>query len=171
MGSLGRIDGNIQLLKFACTLKEIDFVLDLSGGQENPLLGNTESHRKQGLQVCLFYLVTQAGDFTSRGHFHTQKRVRSLESGEGELGCLDADKVKLEGRLCRWVYFFTEHRPDRVIDEVFLEDLRDEGEGTGCSQVALDHLDVIVTGDELNVVRSRDVESFCDQTGDLLDPA
>ena len=63
-----------------------------------------------------------------------------------------------------------QHRTHRIVDEILLENLRDEREGARRSQIALDHLDVIVTSDELDIEGTGDGERFGDPPGDPLDP-
>ena len=124
--------------------------------QQDVLLRQGEPGREDGLEEGLVDVLAQAGDLAGRGHLDAQVRVGALEPGEGELRRLDADVVEVEGRSCRCGRAGPCMAADGQLDEVRPGHLGDERERARGPQVALDDLDGVVLGDELDVERAGD---------------
>ena len=84
---------------------------------------------------------------------------------------LDAHIVEVEQVLVRLLHGDAQHHLGGQFDEVNLQHLAHEGEGAGGAEVALDDLDVVVTGQELDVERTGDVQLAGYLTADALDAA
>ena len=115
---------------------------------------------EQRLQEGLFKIVSQAGHFPGRGHLHTQSGIRSLQPRKGKLRGFNADVVELEQRMFRFGSFGMHHYPGSGVDEVVAQDFRDERKAPRGAQVALDDLDLVILGNELNVERAVDVQGI-----------
>lgn len=151
--------------------QHLELLLEGSDGEEDVLLGHRHSGRKERLEVRLVLVLAETGDLTGGGHLDSENRVRSRETTEGELGDLDADVVGRKVHRGVRLDGDTEHNVRRHLDSVDAGDLGDEGEGPRRANVALDDLDLVVFGDELDVVGSGDVEGSSDLGGGLLDAA
>jgi len=92
-----------------------------------------------------------------------------VEAGEGELGGLDADAFDVESRAVHLVIRRIEHDAGGRFDEVAFEHLGNEGEATRGPQVALNHLDLVVLGQVLNVEGTADVKFLGNLAADFLD--
>ena len=156
-GALGGVEGDPEAVEAAGAVEEGGLGLDRAGGEQDPVEGEAEADREQGLQKGLVEVPAEAGDLAGGGHLDAEGRVGALEAGERELRRLDPDVVEVQERALR----ASAGRPimtrDRGVDEVVLQDLRDEGEAARGAQVALDDHDPVVLGQELDVERAVDV--------------
>ena len=102
----------------------------------------------------------------------TTERCVSLpacESGEGELGDLDPDPALAAVQDLDGLDLVADDDVGGGRDEVESERLGDKGEGARDAQVALDHLQVVVLGDQLHVEGARHVERVGDVAHDVPD--
>src|SRR5690625_1407725 len=58
--------------------------------------------------------------------------------------------------------WFPDHRFGGHFDQVNSHNFRNKGERSRGSDIALDDLDLVVLGNELNIKRACDIESVCD---------
>ena len=93
----------------------------------------------------------------------------ACETGEGELWDLDPDPALAAVQHLDGLDVVADDDVGGRRDEVEAERLGDEGEGARHAQVALDHLQVVVLGDQLHVEGPRDVESVGNVAGDVAD--
>jgi hypothetical protein len=133
-------------------------------------------HRLGGSPVGLNKVLTEASHFTSRRHLDTKVGISTGKTSPRELGNLDSEVVTL---------FFHEVNGLRDvgagksasgnINEVGTEDLGNEGERTGSTEVALDDLErrfttVGVVGvDDLHVEGTGDLPGLSNLVGNDLD--
>lgn len=156
-------------MKLLNTRQQLHLLLVGTDREENVLLGHLHPGRDQRLEVSLVLVLSETGDLSCRRHLDTQDRIRSGKSTETELRNLDSDVVlghlDLGVRSDRDV----EHDLGGELDSVDVGHLGDKGSGPGGSKVALDHLDLVVLGHELDVVRTGDIEGHTDLLSGHLD--
>ena len=114
-------------------------------------MGHAEAHGEERLEDGLVGVVAEASYLACRRHIDAEDGVGAAEAREAELRGLDADVVEVEGALVGLVDVFAEHDACGEVDKVDFEHFRHEGEATRGTQVALDHLDIVVLGEELDV--------------------
>ncbi|KAH0294696.1 carbamoyl-phosphate synth, partial [Aureobasidium sp. EXF-3399] len=129
-----------KLVELLDRRQQLLLVLVSSDRQEDVLLGKTEASGDEGLHISLVLGTTKASNLTIWGH-----------GGRG---------VLLEGEAS--------HSLGGQLDQVNTSDLGNEGERSRGSDVALNDLDIVVLGDELNVVRTGDVESLTNLLSSLF---
>ena len=106
------------------------FLLAVARGEQDVLAGNAVTYRQHGLEECGARVLAQAAHLARRGHVDTKHRVGLLQAVEGELRGLDAHIVEVEEALGGLLDGQTEHDACGQFDEVYLEHLAHEGEGT-----------------------------------------
>ncbi len=176
VGTLRGVDGAVEVDQVLHRLLELVELLGRNGNQDAATLlaaklGELELEvgREDGLDEGLARIVTVAGDLSRGSHLDTKSGIGSLESGEGEHGGLAADVVQVLQHDGAALVRKLDHDTGRKLDEVEVEGLGHEGEGTGGSQVALDNLDGIVLGEHLDVEGAGDLQLGSDLGGDELD--
>ena len=95
--------------------------------------------------------------------------IFACETGEGELGDLDPDPALAAVQDLDWLDFVADDDVCGRGDEVESERFGHEGEGARHAEVALDHLQVVVLGDQLHVEGACDVERVGDVSCDVAD--
>lgn len=138
--------------------KHLKFLLEGTNGQEDVLLGRDDTCGDKSLQVGIVSVLTETSDFTSRSHLNTENRVRTRQSAERELG--DFNTHVVAGHLDVRVGSDrqTEHDLGSNLDGIDTGDLGDKGEGSSGTEVTFNNLDLIVLGNELNIVRTGNIE-------------
>ncbi|GKT45601.1 LOW QUALITY PROTEIN: uncharacterized protein ColSpa_05782 [Colletotrichum spaethianum] len=170
---VGSTRGGEQLVAEASELvdgrQHLLLVLVGADGQENVGFGDLEAGRHQSLEVGLVLVNTEASDLSSGSHLNTQDGVGARETRETELGNLDTDAVGGDGGRGVGLERPASDGLGGHLDHVDTHDLGDEGEGSGGTDVALNDLDVVVLGNELNVERTSDVQGSTNLASGLLD--
>ncbi|GKT92902.1 LOW QUALITY PROTEIN: hypothetical protein Ct61P_10752 [Colletotrichum tofieldiae] len=170
---VGSTRGGEQLVTEASELvdggQHLLLVLVGTDGQEDVGLGDLEAGRHQSLEVGLVLVNTEASHLSSGSHLNAQDRVGSRQTRETELGNLDTDAVGGDGGRGVGLEGPAGDGLGGHLDHVDTHDLGDEGEGSGGTNVALNDLDVVVLGNELDVVRASDVQGSANLAGGLLD--
>ncbi|KAI3479544.1 hypothetical protein L1887_58356 [Cichorium endivia] len=143
---------------------------DQRNGSVDRQSSRTVTHRSERHRSSVLVLAWQRDEERrqTRGQVREQRvgcLVRVLELGLVVLGqSLEVHlRVRLDGQV--------EHDLGGHLNGVNTSDLADEGERSRGADVALDHLDVVVLGDELDVERTGDVKRSGDLGGGHLDAA
>ena len=131
--------------------------------------GELELGRDHGLHEGLVLGIAEASDLPGRGHLYAKVGIGTAETSKGEHGSLDADVVNVKKGDAVGLDLETAHRLGGKRDEVVVEGLTDEREGSACSEVALNDLDVVVLGHELDVEGTGDLKGAGDHAGISLD--
>lgn len=140
-------------------------------------LGHAEVHGGlEGGPVGLDEVLAEAGDLTGGGHLDAEERIGAGETGPGELGDLGGKVVTLDSHEVGGLgNLLANEGLGGDVDEVGAEDLADEGEGSGGTEVALDDLELRLTTlgavglDDLHVEGAGDLPGLGDLLGNLLD--
>lgn len=170
-GALGGVDGEAVGGEHASGLEQLHLMADGARAHQHGVPGDGVSDGHHGLEQSLGGIVAEAADFAGGRHIHAEHGVGALKAREGELRCLDAHVVEVEGRLGGLVDLQSEHGLGGGGDKVLLGDLADEREGARRSQVALYDLDGVLLGQELDVEWAGDVQGLGDLARYLLDSA
>jgi hypothetical protein len=115
------------------------------------------------------YLSRQKQATSGRRHFYAKNGIRARESTETKLGNLDSHVVRRNTGIGVALYRQSEHNLGGHLNSVNAGDLGDEWERPCSPEIALDHLDLVVFGYELNVKGSDHIESISDLCSVLLD--
>ncbi|KAK1256316.1 hypothetical protein MKX07_008575 [Trichoderma sp. CBMAI-0711] len=143
-------------------------VLVRTNGQQNVLLGDLEPGGQQSLEVGLVLVDTKASDFTSRSHLNTENRIGARQARETELGHLDTNAI---GRNIRRRVLLEGLAHDGLgshLNQVHAHGLGHKGERAGSAHVALNDLDVVVLGNELDVKGASHVQGGTNLASGLL---
>mmetsp|Transcript_32049 Transcript_32049/g.83890 ORF Transcript_32049/g.83890 Transcript_32049/m.83890 type:complete len:384 (+) Transcript_32049:741-1892(+) len=151
--------------------QHLELGVERADAQEDVALGRPEARRAHRGEDGLVLVLAEGGHLAGRRHLDAKHGVRADEAREREHRRLDADVVDVEQRDLRGHDVRACHDARGDLDEVDLERLGDEGEGARRAHVGLDHLDLVVLGEELQVERPRDVELLGDRAHDALDAA
>ncbi len=153
------------------SLEHISLLLGRTGTHQHSLVRHSQTNGEQRLEHCLVGIIAKTANFACRRHINAEHRVGTAETRERELRSLDTYVVEVEGTLGRLLNRQAEHDTSGKVDKVDFEYLRHEGEASRCTEVALNHLDIIILGKELDVERTGNIESFSNRSRHLLDAA
>mmetsp|Transcript_10100 Transcript_10100/g.29756 ORF Transcript_10100/g.29756 Transcript_10100/m.29756 type:complete len:286 (+) Transcript_10100:75-932(+) len=157
LGALGRVDDEARLEEVAGGLNKVELSRQGPDAEEDGALGKLEARGAHGGDNRLVAVLAKGGHLARGRHLHAEDGVGSDEAREGEHGRLDAYVVDLQEVDGRGLHRLTHHHLSGQLNEVSLERLGDEREGARGAEVALDHLDAVVLGEELDVEGPRDV--------------
>ena len=130
---------------------------------------NAVTDREHTLQQCLVVVVADAGRLARRSHIDTQNRVGFEQTRKRELRRFDTHIVDVGERLAVRLHLFAQHYLCGHSDEVEFGDFRHKRETSRRAQVALNHTQSVVFGQELDIERARDVQSLCYLFRNLFD--
>mmetsp|Transcript_32053 Transcript_32053/g.83928 ORF Transcript_32053/g.83928 Transcript_32053/m.83928 type:complete len:280 (-) Transcript_32053:494-1333(-) len=166
----GRKEGVAQRCELLKRGQRLLVALALLDGDENVLAGQLHAGRHHRLEEGVVRVRAEAGHFARGRHLHAERGVGALQALEGEHRRLDAHEALLgPGALHRLELLVAAHGARGRLDEVHAEALGREREGARRTQVALDHLDGAVLGNELHVEGPGDLESLGHLVRNLLD--
>mmetsp|Transcript_7752 Transcript_7752/g.19782 ORF Transcript_7752/g.19782 Transcript_7752/m.19782 type:complete len:385 (-) Transcript_7752:47-1201(-) len=166
-----RVHGEALRHEILRAIDEVELRAQRPNAQEDALFGHAEARSAHRRDDRLVARVAKRGHLTRRRHLDAQHGVCAHQPREREHGRLDAHVVHLEQVDRGGLHRLAHHDACGQVDEVDLERLRGEGEGARGAQVALDHLDPVVLGQELDVERTGDVEPLGDLERDALHAA
>mmetsp|Transcript_53713 Transcript_53713/g.150049 ORF Transcript_53713/g.150049 Transcript_53713/m.150049 type:complete len:452 (-) Transcript_53713:3380-4735(-) len=152
-------------------LQELLLLLVRTDGHQHVLSRNLETSSDHRLQEGLVLVHPEARHLAGRLHLHAESRVRILQASKRKHGRLACDVFHIDRLHGLRVHGHAEEHPRRELDEVDVVCLRNEGHRSGSAQVALDHLDIILFADELDVERTRDIQLPAEFLPDLLNAA
>ena len=158
-----------HLLKLANSWEHLHLVLEGTDRKEDVLLWQLEAGGDQCLEVGLVLVATEAGNLTSGGHLNTKNWISASKTGEGELWNLNSDGAWNKSWLGVWLDWNIHDGLGGKLNHVDAHDLGDEWERAGSSDVTLNDLNVVVLGNELDVVWSSDIQGLTNFAGCLLD--
>ena len=159
------------LLKHTRGRKHVHFLLRSTGRKQDIFLWNTISHGEHRLENGAGSIAADATHLARACHIHTQYRVGLLQTVEGELARLDAYVIQIEQILVRLLYRNAEHHLRGKFNKVYLQHLADKRERTAGTEVALNHLDVVLACQILDIERTGDVQLTGNLAADALDAA
>ena len=168
-GACRGVDGVALLGQLLGRLKQTYLTLGTTRRDEHGILRNRITRGNQRVEHSLVEVIAQTAYLTRRAHIHTQNGIGILQTCERELRGLHTDAIDIELALFGLLIRCIEHDLRGSLDEVALQDLRYEGERTGCTEVALDDLHFAVLGQELDIERTADVQFGSDLMSNLLD--
>ena len=93
--------------------------------------------------------------------------IGSFQAAVGKLRSFDGDVIKLES-FDRAFFGFVQERFRRNFYEIVVGDFGDEWKRAGGPDVAFDHFDGIVNGDELDIEGAGNAEGFDNVPGDFF---
>ena len=160
-----------MLLQGAGRVQHLGLLLRPAGGEQDVLLRDALAHGEHGGQQRAARVVAQAAHLSGGSHVDAQYGVGLLQAVERELAGLDAHIIEIEQALVRLLHWNAEHDLRGQLDEVDLKHLAHEREAARGTEVALDDLDVIILGQELDVEGAADSKFAGNLTGNLLDAA
>mmetsp|Transcript_46209 Transcript_46209/g.119943 ORF Transcript_46209/g.119943 Transcript_46209/m.119943 type:complete len:305 (-) Transcript_46209:2690-3604(-) len=140
-------------------------------GHQNVFGWKLEASGDHRLQEGFVLVNSEARHLASRLHLHTKPRVGVLQPPEREHGRLARNVLHVHRLHWLRVHRHAKEHPSRELDEVDVVCLRNEGHRSGSAQVALDHLNIILFADELDVERTRDIQLPAEFLPDLLNAA
>mmetsp|Transcript_7284 Transcript_7284/g.23990 ORF Transcript_7284/g.23990 Transcript_7284/m.23990 type:complete len:641 (-) Transcript_7284:2227-4149(-) len=143
--------------------------LERAEAEEDGPLRDAEARRDHRGEDRVVGVLAKGCDLARRRHLDSEHRVGADEPREGEHGCLDADVLVVEQRDAHRGRVVADHHLGRELDEVGLERLGREGEGARRAHVRLDHLDLVILCEQLQVERAADLELGRDLARDALD--
>mmetsp|Transcript_72066 Transcript_72066/g.203447 ORF Transcript_72066/g.203447 Transcript_72066/m.203447 type:complete len:1095 (-) Transcript_72066:280-3564(-) len=170
-GGLGGIELETHVDQHAGVLDKLGLLLRGADGDQDVLRRQLEAGGDHSLQEGLVLILAEASDLTSGLHLHTQPGVRVLQAAEGEDRHLGRDEIHVDGLDHDGALRDAQHDPRRNADEVDVVRLGDEGQGAGCSQVALDDHDLVLLAHELDVEGAGNVQCPADFLADALHAA
>ena len=172
VGRAGRaVQREAELVERAHGRQELLLLAVRADAQEHVVCRHAHATGEERAQVRLVLVAPEARDLARRRHLDAQDRVGAAKAREGELRHLDADIVARHVDRGVRLQVQAHHRTRRHLDRVDARDLRHEGERAGGTHIALDHLDLVVLRDELDVARARHVERRHDHARGMLDAA
>ena len=149
----------------------IGFLFHCTCRKQDILLRNAITYGKHCFQYGAGSIHTYTTDFTGGSHIYPQHRVGFLQTVEGELGSLDSNIVQFKKILFRFFDRQAKHYFRCQFDKVYLQYLADKRERAAGTQVAFDHLDIIIFCQILDIERTGNVQSLGNLTADTLDAA
>mmetsp|Transcript_105300 Transcript_105300/g.336859 ORF Transcript_105300/g.336859 Transcript_105300/m.336859 type:complete len:505 (+) Transcript_105300:297-1811(+) len=170
-GGLSGIELETHVDQHAGVLDKLGLLLRGADGDQDVLRRQLEAGGDHSLQEGLVLILAEASDLTSGLHLHTQPGVRVLQAAEGEDRHLGRDEIHVDGLDHDGALRDAQHDPRRNADEVDVVRLGDEGQGAGCSQVALDDHDLVLLAHELDVEGAGNVQCPADFLADALHAA
>mmetsp|Transcript_39309 Transcript_39309/g.95113 ORF Transcript_39309/g.95113 Transcript_39309/m.95113 type:complete len:380 (+) Transcript_39309:651-1790(+) len=114
-------------------------------------------------------ILSKACDLTSGSHLHTKVGISTTKTSEREHRSLDTDVVNVQERNLVWLDIQSSHRLGSKRDEVVVQSLADKWESTTGTQVALNTLDLVSLGHELDVEGTSDSKGLGNGSSVLLD--
>mmetsp|Transcript_52065 Transcript_52065/g.136855 ORF Transcript_52065/g.136855 Transcript_52065/m.136855 type:complete len:461 (-) Transcript_52065:504-1886(-) len=164
-------EGEAQAEKGLGRVEELELGVERADADVDVLLGDLEAGGEHGGEDGVVLVLAKGGDLARGGHLDSEHGVGAEEAREGEHGRLDADVLEVEQRDVGGRHLLAGHDARGELDEVDLERLGDKGEGARRAHVGLDHLDIVVLREQLQVEGARDRESLGDLARDALDAA
>mmetsp|Transcript_42300 Transcript_42300/g.106728 ORF Transcript_42300/g.106728 Transcript_42300/m.106728 type:complete len:1156 (-) Transcript_42300:1205-4672(-) len=136
--------------------------------EQHRLARQTKAAGQHRLEVGLAVGAAKAGHLTGAGHLDAGHRIGAAQAAKAELGRLHAHAVRHRlQRLQRLQGGIVQNGARGQADKIRVQRLADEGKAAAGAHVALDHLDAVVLGDELDVHRAADVQLARDRTRGL----
>ena len=115
-------------------------------------------------------IACDAAGLAGACHFDAGHRVSTVQATVGEHGRLDADIIQVEW-IAPDLAAQAEHATHCFGREVDAENLAHERQAARRAQIAFNHLDHVVLGDELHVERASDVQFPGELSGNLTGSA
>ena len=160
-----------KLVQCAHRRQEFLLLAERTNTQQHIVRRHADARREQRTQIRLVLVAAEARHLTGRCHLDAQDGIGATQTRERELRHFDADivlrQVDLRVRLDRE----THHRTRGHFNRIHIRHLRHEGERARCTHVALDDLDFVVLGDELDVARPCDIQRLDNHACRMLDAA
>ena len=167
-GATRRIQIKAQLFQDADRVEQTILVLVAAYGQQNVLLGQSKPGADQRLQIGLIRVLAEAGHLARAHHLDAEQHVGARQPTKRELWHFDTDppnahdavdhgRTQAHGHL-------SGHR-----DEVVVQRFAHKRKRAGHTQIALDHFELVVLGDQLQIERAVDLESGRDRARYKLD--
>ena len=172
VGCAGRaVQREAELVERAHGRQELLLLAVRADTQEHIVRRHAHAAREERAQVRLVLVAPEARDLARRRHLDAQDRVGAAKARKRELRHLDADIVARHVDRGVRLQVQAHHRTRRHLDRVDARDLRHEGERARGAHIALDHLDLVVLRDKLDVARARHVERRHNHARGMLDAA
>src|SRR5690242_17241866 len=147
------IERHAKLCQQLRAFKEASLFIVAAQTDKDALLGNATASGNNRFEISIFQIFAKAGHLAGRGHLDPQNGISSGQAGERELRSLDRSKIQ------RWQSNggnLLKERINKQLDKVDPRHLRDKREGTRRPEIGLNHIDLIVFREKLNVEWSRD---------------
>ena len=157
-GAGGCINGDTEIVEPLCERNGIEIVVFFNGEQHAASLcaveRNSEICRSQTLEQRFCHRLTDTENFTRGLHFRTEDGVCVVELFKGEDGNLDrvvrrrSVKTRAVAEICQ---LFAEHDLCRKVDHRNIGNLGDIRNGSRCTRVDLDDIQLTLVNEVLDV--------------------